>query len=213
VYWPAGLPKELHFFGEFWRKPFGEAEIARYYRYFPRPPGMATGEWTPRYLLDVWTPPLLVRAAPEAKILVMLRDPIERYRSGVSHELDHGAQSHPVVALEAMARGLYGSELRHLHRSFPPEQVLVLQYERCCADPRPELRRTYRFLGLDDPDFVPSVLGEVVNPSRRSKVDLPAHIRDLLLGFYERDVQRLATEVPDLDLRLWPNFSHLATTS
>ena len=55
-----------------------------YHQQFPRPVDRIAGEWTPRYMYDFWTPPLLARAAPEAKMLVLLRDPIERFRSGFS---------------------------------------------------------------------------------------------------------------------------------
>ena len=57
--------------------------VERYHRNFPRPAGGVTGEWTPRYMYDHWSLRLLRRAAPEARILVILRDPIERYRSAL----------------------------------------------------------------------------------------------------------------------------------
>ena len=63
------------------------ADIERYQRYFPVPEGAVAGEWTPGYLIDFWTPELIARAAPEARILVLLRDPIDRFRSGLTHQL------------------------------------------------------------------------------------------------------------------------------
>ena len=73
---PPGRPKELHFFESFWEGGFTPAEVARYHRYFPRPAGKLVGEWTPRYMFDSWTPRMLAVAAPEARLLVVLRDPV-----------------------------------------------------------------------------------------------------------------------------------------
>ena len=65
--WPF---KELHFFDE--RR---DADARAYHELFRRPRGRLAGEWTPRYMYDAHTPALLRRAAPDARLLVMLRDP------------------------------------------------------------------------------------------------------------------------------------------
>ena len=83
---PRGRRKELHFFDRFCARELLDADVAEYHELFPRKPGQITGEWTPRYMHDFWTPRLLARAAPEAKLLIMFRDPVERYRSGVLHQ-------------------------------------------------------------------------------------------------------------------------------
>ena len=41
-------------------------------------------------MFDFWSPALLHRAAPDAKLLVLLRDPIERTYSMWQHELSRG---------------------------------------------------------------------------------------------------------------------------
>ena len=102
-------------------------------------------------MLDAWTPPLLRRAAPDARLLVLLRDPVERFRSGrtlAENRLTVGAA--PRAAANAgYQRGVYADQLLRLWKVFPPARVLVLQLERCVRDPRAELRRTFAFLGLD----------------------------------------------------------------
>ena len=77
--------KEQHFFDRFCARELTDADVAEYHDRFPRKPGQIAGEWTPRYMHDFWTPRLIARAAPEAKLLIMFRDPIERFRSGVPH--------------------------------------------------------------------------------------------------------------------------------
>ena len=81
---------------------------------------------------DFWTPALLSRAAPDAKILVILRDPLARYRSGISHDVDVlkrrvRRRSHPYVgamsANDALNRSLYARQLRRIFEHFDRERV------------------------------------------------------------------------------------------
>ena len=50
----------------------------------PHKPDSIVGEWTPRYLADPMAIRQLRDAAPEAKLLVMFRDPVARYRSAIA---------------------------------------------------------------------------------------------------------------------------------
>lgn len=204
-----GQRKELHFFDDGHARSFTRADGTRYHTHFPRPAGRKAGEWTPRYLPDFWTHEALRLAAPDAKILVLLRDPIERYRSGVTHEVNRGDLHRPILALEAMYRGLYHAQLSGLLRHFPREQVLVLQYEQCRLDTLSQLARTYEFLGLRDLTFVPAGLHEQVNSTRGAKIDIPAQVQNELTALYAADVRRLVEDFAGIDLRLWPNFRHL----
>lgn len=201
--------KELHFFERFWDEPFSERDVADYHRMFPRPASRVAGEWTPRYMYDFWTPPLLHAAAPDARILVLLRDPVERYRSGLAHDLGRGAPRAPLVADEALRRGLYHDQLCRLLEHFDRGRLLVLQYERCLEDPAGELRRTCRFLGLDPADFLPEGIERRVTRTRRRAV-LDEHVQEALRSAYAEDVRRLVESFPEIDPSLWPNFHELA---
>lgn len=201
-----GQRKELHFFDSAWDQRVRGVDPESYARFFPRPPGMIAGEWTPRYMADFWVPPLLARAAPDARILVLLRDPVTRFESGIRHEVAHHAPRRPVIVADAAARGFYHRQLTGLLRHFPREQLLVLQYERCVQNPKEQLRRTYSFLGLD-PDFVPPDLGRIVNVSTGTPFRLSASVRTELVETYTADVLALAADFPDLDLDLWTCFT------
>jgi hypothetical protein len=200
-----GVPKETHFFDRFWEGAFGEADVAAYHALFPRPDGTHAGEWTPGYMLDVWTPPLLRRAAPDARLLVLLRDPVERFRSGRTlAENRLTVRANPRSAANAaFQRGLYADQLARLWRAFPRDRVLVLQYERCVAEPRTELRRTFRFLGLDPTAAEVIDVGRVVNPSKGPKVGLTDEQQRTLVARYTPENRRLAELVPELDVSLW----------
>ena len=198
------LHKERHYFDRFAMKAFGPAEVAEYHGWFPRRPGTIAGEWTPDYVHMPWAPVLMADAAPEARLLVLLRDPVERLRSGLAH---HRAQRGRVTAevwADAVDRGFYDRELGRWASAYPAGQVLVLQYERCTADPAAELARTYRFLGLDP--FVPDGLERRVSATK-DRASLPEDVRRRLIDLYAADVTALAKNYPDLDLELWPDFA------
>jgi len=206
--------KERHFFDPYFAREFSDADLTLYHGLFPRPPGKLVGEWSPRYMHDFWTPGLLRRAAPDARILVLLRDPLRRYQSGVSHELSrfmrgvrparrrqHAAS---MVANDALSRSLYGRQLRNLLEHFGRDQMLVLQYERCAADPEAELRRTYAFLGLERVDHVPAFVTARRGPEH-PQVPPPEAVARPALERIREDLVDLSSLVPELDLDLWPS--------
>lgn len=208
--YPRSFPKERHFFDHCFRAPFGEQEVAAYHRWFPRPDGMVTGEWTPRYLVDPWTAPLLARAAPRCRLLILLRDPVERFESGMAQR----QRNHPLSADDAvahLARGLYHSQITEWLHFFSRSQLLLLQFERCRREPAAELRRTFHFLGLED-HHIPEVdLFRRVNRRRdETRYRTPRLLEEALIRRYEPEVQRLKELMPDLDLSLWSHFEHLA---
>lgn len=200
------MHKERHFFGRYAVRPFGPTDCSLYQGWFPRPPHSLTGEWTPDYIHYPWIPALLAQAAPRARLLVMLRDPVERFSSGLAHQRRDRGRLATDGYEDAFARGLYHHELGRWSEQFPQEQILVLQYEECIADPRTQLARTYRFLGLDP--FVHENLTKRVNATA-DVFDLAGDVRRRLIQLYEPDVRALSRRFPDLDLRLWPNFSNV----
>ena len=204
VYPAPGDPKERQYFARFAARPFAAADVERYRRQFPRPPEMQTGEWSPSYLCDQWTPPLLARAAPDAKILVILRDPVERYRSGVTHGLSYWRD--PAARLRsAFLRGFYAAQLAGLLEAFPREHVLVLQLERCIAEPRAEIQRTFAFLGLDE-TFEPPDLERPSNPALHPRIELSPALVVGLRAAYRADAARAVDEF-GLDAERWPTLS------
>jgi Sulfotransferase family len=198
------LHKERQYFSHLADQPFGPAEAATYAAWFPRRPGTICGEWTPDYLYFPWVPPLLAAAAPEAKLLVLLRDPVERFRSGLSYRLAQGAEPTGATVADAVRQGFYARWLRRYLDFFAADRILVLQYEACAADPERHLADTYRFLGLGH--HVPSDLHRPVNPSG-TKLSLDPDARQRLVDLYGSDVDELTGLVADFDRTRWPNFA------
>ncbi len=130
------IHKERHFLSRFGSEPFSQFEIERYHGWFPRLPGTLAGEWTPDYLWYPWVPDLLERAAPDARLLVVLRDPVERFTSGVAHQLRNGARRTGSTVAEAVERGFYDRQLSSWKSFSDRGNLLVLQYEIVCTRSR-----------------------------------------------------------------------------
>ena len=217
---PKNQRPELHFFDRLWAEWPTEEQIARYYRYFPRPQGSLVGEKTPEYMNCAWVPPMVKLAAPDAKAIVLLRDPVDRYISGMSHQ-DRGGLideqdvegqlrvfgDRVRVVTDAVERGLYATQVEWLLQQYPAERLLVLQYEACALDPAAQLARTFEFLDLPPHELPAEELARPRNKAKLEKVSVPPEHLELLARYYTPEVERLRNLVPDLDLELWPHFA------
>jgi len=210
-----GPGKEKHFFDRFHGRDLREQDLREYQQLFPRPPGALTGEWTPRYMHDFWTPALLAQAAPQAKILVLLRDPWDRFRSGNAHECrvlhkllrrDRSDYLKATIVGDALSRSLYSRQLQGVFEQFDREQVLVLQYERCREDPAEQLRRTYAFLGLERADYLPASITSPAPPSSWLPLESGDHWSSAQAAL-AHDATELQAVVPEIDLGLWPSLT------
>jgi hypothetical protein len=196
-----------NFFERYRRQGCTDEDLRAYHNWFPRPPQKKTGEWTPSYLFSYLLPPLLRRATPDGKVLVMLRDPVDRYRSDISRTMPRRRLRN--VRYKGLARGFYAAELAPWEQVYQPSQMLVLQYEACTLSPAEQLAATYRFLDLDD-SFRPPGIQAAVNKTK-AKRTVDVSFERLLVDLYEPDVAALAGRHPQIDLTLWRHFTHLAT--
>jgi hypothetical protein len=148
--------------------------------------------------------PLISRAAPDARILFIVRDPLVRLRLALAGKAEYRVSQTGMAIAEAVDGGFYGSQLRQVLRHVPVDQVLVLQHEQCRRDCDGQLAATYRFLGLDD-GHRPRRWRQ---PAARTAPlpDLDPDTRDRLVDLYAADVAELVVQVPGLDLSLWPDF-------
>ncbi|MBV8463425.1 MAG: sulfotransferase [Acidimicrobiales bacterium] len=196
-------PVGLHYFSHFGLGRFGPEDRTRYHGWFPRPPGVRVGEWTANYAAEPWVAPLLADAAPDAKLLFLVRDPRTRLEAALPDLGPARVANDGVAMAEEMERGCYARQLRRLLEFFAPDRVLVLQLERCLEDPAGQLAATYRFLGLDD---APAARVAAQAPARvpvGPPLDPSASVR--VADLYRQDALELATLVPDLDLGRWPS--------
>lgn len=205
VYHHHPFHKERHFFDRSFICEPSPGDLDDYHGWFPRPQGCLTGEWTPDYMHHQWVAPLLHEAAPDTKLVILLRDPVERFRSGLDHYRQRGESLSPMTVSDAFARGLYGAELARLEHVFPRDQILLLMYEACTDDPPRHLADTFRFLGIDD-SFLPDDIFSGVSRTVRASA-LSRYTQDRLREAYQDDLRFLVASHPELDLDRWPTFT------
>jgi hypothetical protein len=211
-----GVPrrKELHLLDRMKEEPVPQAQKDWYYRQFPRLPGHIAGEWTPRYMALPAMPRVISEVAPEARLIAIVREPVERYRSGIKQWYQESKRrslrrDDKVGKREARMRGFYGRQVRRLTDAVGPERMLVLQYERCVREPLSEFARTLEFLGVSPWEPDPRMVKVRVNETIGDKGRLSSKDERELVAEFEPEVRLLKELVPDIDLSLWPRFSHL----
>jgi hypothetical protein len=209
--------KELHFLCHFDYRGPGPDDIATYRAAFARPSGRLCGEWSGNLMQHPMALTYMARAAPGAKLIALVRNPIDRSVSALNQFLRHrapfmGISGAPRRVLEtfslfpeAMLASRLARPLSELLRTYPRDQLLVLQYEACRADPEAALRRTWEFLGLR-PTAIPSAIRKKVNaqPYQIPRPD-PAQ-RAHMAAWFQDDVDAVLKMFPALDRSLWADF-------
>ena len=186
---PAGVMKGVHYFdtNDYHRG------LDWYRSHFPTRRSIAsmteriggtvlTGESSPYYMFHPLAPNRIVADLPGVKIVVLLRDPVDRAYSQYLHETRRGYETLEFEpALEAedgrlvgeaermvadptydsfslrhhsyMARGEYFTQVRRLSDLVGQERLLVVSSEQLFDDPAATYHNVLRFLGL--PEFNP----------------------------------------------------------
>ena len=142
-----------------------------------------TGESSPSYLAHPNVPARLARALPDARILVLLRDPALRaashwawclrqcgetrsFRNAVEAEIGQEGDDTSIRVPPdrrigdplIVKRGLYQQQLERWHSHFPRERLLVIQSERWFEAPIDVMNEVCRFLGLPEQGELPRVM-------------------------------------------------------
>ena len=131
------------------------------------PPGVPRGESTPFYLSDFDAQRRIHDAVPSARLIVILRDPVDRAYSNWAHLWADGLETIDNLVdacAEEPARraagwapfwryletGLYGRQLEHLFQLFPRDQVHLIRYKSLVDEPAETLDGVCRFLGVEE---------------------------------------------------------------
>ncbi|GAB4291582.1 MAG: hypothetical protein Fur0025_26880 [Oscillatoriaceae cyanobacterium] len=169
--------KEIHFFDNYFEKG-----VDWYLKQFPSidyDKNLITGEASPYYIFHPHVPQRLYRLFPATKLIVLLRNPVERAISHYYMELSRGdeylslaeaiAKESDRVDLELaklesdpsyysiahrrysyLSRGLYREQLQRWFDWFPQEQFLILKSEDLFAHPAAIVRQVFKFLELPE---------------------------------------------------------------
>ena len=174
----AAVEKEVHFFdttrfklGEHWyRTHFPPQQQKNGHK-------VITGEASPYYLFYPLAARRVAETIPQAKLIALLRNPIDRAYSDYQHTVRQGYETLPfdealkheeerlrgekekILADETyrstnhrrfsyLSRGVYVDQLKEWHRYFDREQLLILKSEDFFDHPTETLRNVTHFLGL-----------------------------------------------------------------
>lgn len=176
--------KEIHYFDNQFSRP-----LAWYRSHFPvalpermparEPKRFLTGEASPYYLFHPNVPARVATVLPRVKVIVLLRNPVDRAYSHYQHEFDHGDEPLSftgAIATEPgrlrgeearliadpsyrsfahqhhsyLSRGIYIEQLERWNEHVPRERMLVLKSEDLYSQPASTIMRVTRFLALPD---------------------------------------------------------------
>jgi len=192
-------------------------EWSDYLRLFRKAEGQkAIGEASVCYLWSGSAAANIRRTLPEARIILVLRNPIEMVFSMYLHNMrsegtrlsfreaiEKGIQQrggafdifHPFLDM-----GLYHQQVKRVLDNFPKDQVRIYWYEEYKTKPLRMLADIFRFLEVN-PLFRPDVSKRYLEASA-PRVTLEPSDRACLSEFYKEDVEKLA-DLLEHDLSSW----------
>ena len=128
--------KELYFYDKHYSR--GENWYLKHFS--PRPEHMVMIDISPSYMIEQEAVKRIKKDNPNAKIIMTLRDPVERYLSHVKHHISHGHSYNGFEdLLEKHPKIFRGSQYEDYAKSwiteFGEENVSILDYHELTKDP------------------------------------------------------------------------------
>jgi hypothetical protein len=201
--------KEVHFFDDESRD-WAAADYGAYHAQFDWERPAIRGEATPIYAYWPGALERIARYNPAIRLILMLRDPVERAWSHWRMEYARGVETQPFSwcvrdgrrrLFEAepwgvhrefsyVERGFYGEQVERLFELFPQEQALILGADDLRRDPNGVLAQVNLFVGAPPPQ--PRTPREVhVGAEMDYGADLSAEDVAFLQEIYAPDQLRL----------------------
>lgn len=187
--------KEVHYFDSFY-----DRGIQWYRDQFPDSESAdAVGEATPNYMFSTTALDRIKETLPGVKLIVMLRNPIDRAYSHYWHDRARGKTSGEFAEvverelddsdpqLTYIRRGRYRAQIEDILERFPATALHVEIFEEMVERPEDIFSSVCRFVDVDD-SFRPDRLGAPVNSFiefrslalRRVSRKLPGRLRDVI---------------------------------
>jgi len=185
------------------------------------------GEASTSYLSNPKSTMWIRKLVPDAKLIVILRDPIERAISDYEFQIKRNKTESRTLrdamndALNGyiaegnlekvgdnlrraprryLGLGLYGSQLSVVRQFFPDEQLFIADYEEYNNDTVGFVQKVYKFLNVDK--FDPPDVRRLNTSGKKSKPQLDKEIDIKMKAFFEEDIKVLQTLV-DFDVMKW----------
>lgn len=217
--------KEVHFFdynfqdGMSWYRGQFPYTLEKYYAQNIRKQVFTTGEASPYYIFHPYAPKRIAEALPRVKLIVLLRNPVERAFSHYAWEASWGSEKlsfEEAIACEEerirvgedklathysfnhqhfsyLVRGKYAEQLETWFKLFPREQFLILRSEDMYSDAAAIFKQTVEFLGV--PYLEPKALKKEYKQYNKPKTTAPTkmdpELRKHLVTYFEPHNARL----------------------
>jgi len=184
----AASVKEVRFYNRNFRKGItwyrSHFPTLLHKRYLEQKHGCSavTGEATPSYVFYPHVPARLRQVVPQARLIVLLRDPVTRAYSHYQHQVREGRESltfEEAIRKEPerlrgeyekilqdpdyldtdyggfsyLQRGIYVDQLKSWQRFFPVDQMLTIKSEELYDDPAAIMGQVLAFLNLPGQDI------------------------------------------------------------
>jgi hypothetical protein len=167
--------KEVHFFDKSFHK--GKSWYKSHFPIFKRLRKKLSGEASPYYIFHPLVPERIYSIIPNVKLILILRNPIDRAYSHYNMEYNRGDEKNSfkeVIKLEErrlkneehkirkgqyswehqchsyLARGKYVEQLENWLKFFRKKQILIITSEDLFLNPQKECSKLFKFLGLPD---------------------------------------------------------------
>ncbi len=217
--------KEVHFFDVHYHKglPWYRAQfpssVQKYYTEHIQKQQFITGEASPYYLFHPHAAKRMAKMLPQVKLVVLLRNPINRAYSHYYHEVAGGHEKLPTfeeaidceqerIGKEAeelacnerymsykhrhfsyLSRGIYVDQLKVWMGLFPRAQFLILKSEDFYADPAAGLQQVLEFVNVPSVGLAQKEEYEHLNTTKPAKMN--AATRKRLIEYFEPHNARL----------------------
>jgi len=210
--------KELHFFDNEAIFASPKPNYDSYHLAFkPQAVNQLLGEATPIYMYWHDAPKRIWQYHSDIKLIVLLRNPIERafshwnmersrkqdglsFMEAITCELERCREALPLQhrVYSYVDRGFYSAQLRNLWRYFPKKNVLILKYDDFKENPLDTLHAVCQFLGIETfQGFVASDAGYFPYSTALSNME-----KDHLKSIFEYEIKSLE-RLLDWDCRAW----------
>ncbi len=210
-------------------------DVCRYFDYqeylslFQNTDKIIRGEATTGYLLDKNAASWINKLMPDAKLVAVLRNPIERMISefnmlqGLGHETFKSRDKAFDTIINAtslvdencfenssiITKGLYADNIEEYKRYFDEKQFLILDYQEFNTNTQAVLNKIFRFLSIKD--FTPKKLRRLntsddwIKRSKEKKISINSidkKVLEQIKNFYKSDIIKLQ-QLVDFDVMKW----------
>ena len=199
--------KEIHYFDNEYNFRFHNVNYAKYHSFFQMERShRIAGEVTPAYMYMDYAMRRIWEYNPHIKILILLRNPIQRayshwnmnrvkgaeelsFLDAVSQRTERSRAKLPLQnkKFAYLDRGFYSSQIRQVFRFFPREQVLIKRSSSLSTDPVGTMAEIFEFLGIE------ALSIQEEEPIHEGIYDRPMaeEEREFLHNFYQYEIKEL----------------------